>query len=357
MSPQDDAYFEFDRPEVRALVPAEARRVLDVGCGAGALGAALRERARMRGRRAGAFARGRRPRPRRASTPSLEVDLDQLEELPAAAGSFDAMVFGDVLEHLRDPQRLLAALLPSLADGGALVFSIPNVGHWSVVCPLLVNDQLGVHRRRPARPHARPLLHAHRVRATLLVRPRRSRRPRHRRHDHLPLPDRCGRFVDLAVGSAPTRGRRRSARRLPVPDRRPPGGDCLDATQSHLPLAQGPAKDFSQVPPKPADDRVERGVTWSCPGTDKTNDPRRAIDMSLRIQNNVEAFNAHRNLAATERQGSPSRWSGCRPATASTVPPTTPPASRSASSCAAQIGGLDQAQRNVQDARLARADR
>ena len=40
----DPGYFEFDRPELRALVPPSARDVLDVGCGAGQFGAALKAR-------------------------------------------------------------------------------------------------------------------------------------------------------------------------------------------------------------------------------------------------------------------------------------------------------------------------
>ncbi len=51
------------------------------------------------------------------------------------------MIFGDVLEHLHDPARLLRTLRPYLADDGALVCSIPNVGHWSVVLPLLTKDR------------------------------------------------------------------------------------------------------------------------------------------------------------------------------------------------------------------------
>src|SRR5947199_4939826 len=71
--------------------------------------------------------------------------------------------------------------------------------------------------------------------------------------------------------------------------------------------------------------------------------------MSLRIQNNVEAFNAHRNLTSTEGMLSKSMErlsSGYR-------------INRAADDAAGlaiserlrgQIGGLDQAQRNVQDA-------
>src|SRR5436190_1936348 len=71
--------------------------------------------------------------------------------------------------------------------------------------------------------------------------------------------------------------------------------------------------------------------------------------MSLRIQNNVEAFNAHRNLSGTEERLATSMErlsSGYR-------------INRAADDAAGlaiserlrgQIGGLDQAQRNVQDA-------
>jgi methionine biosynthesis protein MetW len=140
MSPQDDAYFEFDRPELRELVPAGAARVLDVGCGAGALGGALRaERGiEVMGLEISADAAAHA---RERLDAVIEADLDQLEELPFERRSFDAMVFGDVLEHLHDPHRLLRALRPWLADGGALVCSIPNVGHWSVVLPLLTQDR------------------------------------------------------------------------------------------------------------------------------------------------------------------------------------------------------------------------
>jgi methionine biosynthesis protein MetW len=140
VTPQDDAYFEFDRPELRELVPAEARRVLDVGCGAGALGAALREERgiEVMGLELSPDAAARA---RERLDAVVEADLDDLVDLPFERGTFDAMVFGDVLEHLRDPHRLLRALRPWLADDGALVCSIPNVAHWSVVLPLLTQDR------------------------------------------------------------------------------------------------------------------------------------------------------------------------------------------------------------------------
>lgn len=136
----DDEYYHGDRPDLRERIPAGARRVLDVGCGAGALGAALKAQtgAEVVGielfEAAAAIAEDR-------LDAVVRADLQTLAELPYPPGHFDAMTFGDVLEHLHDPHRLLRALRPYLADDGVIVCSIPNVKHWSVVFDLLVHDR------------------------------------------------------------------------------------------------------------------------------------------------------------------------------------------------------------------------
>jgi methionine biosynthesis protein MetW len=140
MAAQDATYFEHSRPEVRALVPAGAARVLDVGCGAGALGATLKEERELEVCGLELFPDAAAQARERLDA-VVEANLDELEELPFEPGHFDAMIFGDVLEHLHDPARLLRVLRPYLADDGALVCSIPNVGHWSVVLPLLMQDR------------------------------------------------------------------------------------------------------------------------------------------------------------------------------------------------------------------------
>ena len=53
---------------------------------------------------------------------------------------FDAVVFADVLEHLRDPTAMLRRVRPFIAEGGAVVASIPNVAHISVRLALLSGE-------------------------------------------------------------------------------------------------------------------------------------------------------------------------------------------------------------------------
>ncbi len=133
-------YYENWRPELVALVPGDARTVLDVGCGNGALGDAVK-------RRQAANVIGLELVPEAAAAAEqrldrvLRVDLDEVTELPLERGSVDAALFGDVLEHLRDPHRLMRVIRPYLADDGVVVCSVPNIKHWHVVGRLLVEDR------------------------------------------------------------------------------------------------------------------------------------------------------------------------------------------------------------------------
>ena len=57
----------------------------------------------------------------------LETDLDR--GLPPLEAAFDYVVCADLLEHLRDPDRLLADIRAHMAPGGRLLASLPNSGN------------------------------------------------------------------------------------------------------------------------------------------------------------------------------------------------------------------------------------
>jgi 2-polyprenyl-3-methyl-5-hydroxy-6-metoxy-1,4-benzoquinol methylase len=50
---------------------------------------------------------------------------------------FDAVIFGDVLEHLKDPLATLQESMKHLHDSGAVIISVPNIAHADVKIALL----------------------------------------------------------------------------------------------------------------------------------------------------------------------------------------------------------------------------
>lgn len=64
------------------------------------------------------------------------ADLDH--QLPQLDGPFDVIVYGDVLEHLRDPLRVFAALNQHLRRDGVVCVSVGNVAHLWVRLQLLM---------------------------------------------------------------------------------------------------------------------------------------------------------------------------------------------------------------------------
>lgn len=69
-----------------------------------------------------------------------DVPIENLtsKELVYKGGPYDALVFGDVLEHLEDPWEVLSFLVKNTLIGGGKVFAcIPNIQHWTVMLGLL----------------------------------------------------------------------------------------------------------------------------------------------------------------------------------------------------------------------------
>ena len=56
---------------------------------------------------------------------------------PYPENFFDYIIFGDVLEHLYNPQKVLENIKPYLKEDGKIIASIPNIQHWSIIEELL----------------------------------------------------------------------------------------------------------------------------------------------------------------------------------------------------------------------------
>jgi 2-polyprenyl-3-methyl-5-hydroxy-6-metoxy-1,4-benzoquinol methylase len=124
-------------PELRDKIPLTARTVLDVGCGAGGLGLAYLRRnpkARMLGIDIDPAAAAI------AATRLSEIACADVEAAPmpfALPDGLDCIIYGDVLQMLRDPWALLKRHAAVLNPGGTVLACVPNVEHWSFALRLL----------------------------------------------------------------------------------------------------------------------------------------------------------------------------------------------------------------------------
>lgn len=132
-------YYSNEREEMLHFIPNDARFVLEVGCGDGTFGSAVK-------RVSGAEVWGIEIDNEAASAAKAKLDKviigDILEIIPnLPERKFDCIVFNDVLEHLVDPFTTLIAVKSKLTSKGVVVCSIPNIRYFPVLRRLLVNKQ------------------------------------------------------------------------------------------------------------------------------------------------------------------------------------------------------------------------
>jgi len=132
-----DAYFENDRSEMLPFVPGGVRRVLDVGCGAGAFAGRLMGRDPAASPAIWGIEKDPAAAARAAAALERVLVGDAMEILPGLPDAyFDAVILNDILEHLPEPGALLGGLARTLVPGAVLVASIPNVRYFFNVMDL-----------------------------------------------------------------------------------------------------------------------------------------------------------------------------------------------------------------------------
>ncbi len=132
-------YFDQYNPDLLTLIPPDAKTILEIGCGEGALCEAYRR-----------------------VNPGVEwkgIDINEAAiKIAASKGvdgyffdidnatmiaddeSADCIILGDILEHLKDPWTKLKRLTEIAKPGAQILASIPNVQHWSIIRDLLKGE-------------------------------------------------------------------------------------------------------------------------------------------------------------------------------------------------------------------------
>lgn len=128
-----------ERTEMLQFIPADARRLLDVGCGTGLFSKNLKLR-------------------QESDVWGIEIDMDAAEKAGVILDHvvcgdilssldkipdnyFDVIIFNDVLEHLYDPSGILKLMKNKLSVNGIIVASIPNVRHYKLLLKLVFKKE------------------------------------------------------------------------------------------------------------------------------------------------------------------------------------------------------------------------
>jgi SAM-dependent methyltransferase len=132
----DSLYYGEMRHPMLSLVRGTPERVLEVGCATGQHLRHLKEHGSR-------YAVGVEISPdvaeiaRDNGTDVVWCGNIEEADFGFGEGSFDLIIAGHVLEHLRDPWTVLRKLHGMLRPGGQLVGALPNVRHHSVLLPLV----------------------------------------------------------------------------------------------------------------------------------------------------------------------------------------------------------------------------
>lgn len=103
-------------------------KVLDIGCGSGILANLL-----TLGKKCRVYCIEKQPElamiAKNKCVEILNTDIEETE-LHYERGFFDCIILGNVLEHMKEPGKLLTILKKYLSDDGFLIYSVPNIVNW-----------------------------------------------------------------------------------------------------------------------------------------------------------------------------------------------------------------------------------
>jgi ubiquinone/menaquinone biosynthesis C-methylase UbiE len=133
MTSQTPLNFEYNR-ELLNMIPADCNYVVEVGCGSGVLARAYKDKNKNR-----SYWHGIDIDPYYTEVAHNFCDTVTCIDLDLVDTSFyenladaDCWVFGDSLEHLKDPWLALAEIYSVMPAGGYIAACVPNSQHWSV---------------------------------------------------------------------------------------------------------------------------------------------------------------------------------------------------------------------------------
>ncbi|MBF0265780.1 MAG: methyltransferase domain-containing protein [Gammaproteobacteria bacterium] len=129
-------------PDLLSLIPSDAKGILEIGCGNGALANAYKE-INPNCQYFGIDSDGNFAESANMYCDGFYCsDVEQLGDdfFKQFSSTVDTWVFGDSLEYLKDPDKILNFANKMLPKHGSIIACIPNSQHWSLIAKLCIGD-------------------------------------------------------------------------------------------------------------------------------------------------------------------------------------------------------------------------
>ena len=132
---------EVHNADLLDIIPWGASKLIEVGCGSGALAREFKKISPS------CHYLGVEINPSYAKMAERYCDQSQVLDIETAGDAFwkenadrDCWIFGDTLEHLRDPWSVLRQVRQVIPSKACIAACIPNAQHWSVQARLSIGD-------------------------------------------------------------------------------------------------------------------------------------------------------------------------------------------------------------------------
>jgi len=131
-------YFKGLNVKLFQKISPNSTTILEVGCSEGKLGAYIQQQYNAKVYGIELFPEAA-DQAKQKLTDVIIGDIEKID-LPYPEQFFDHIIFGDVLEHLKNPWAVLEKLKPYLKKNGTILACIPHIGHISSLVELIAGN-------------------------------------------------------------------------------------------------------------------------------------------------------------------------------------------------------------------------
>lgn len=128
-------------PDLLRIIPSDAKRVIEIGCSSGALAREYKKNHENVNWVGVEIDQSYAEMAKRYCDSTLVANIDDCDDsFYEEFSDRDCWVFGDTLEHLKDPWSVLQKIRNVMPAGGSVAVCIPNAQHWSLIIKFALGE-------------------------------------------------------------------------------------------------------------------------------------------------------------------------------------------------------------------------